>query len=125
MWLYFAADDQHCDSVECESKKVGPVSTDLLVSLRVMDGHCFKACSQVRQTLRSWTQSFAAALPKLDNVQLCKTQSERCKVEDVMLTHCQDHVLTENIWFVLSNHIVEIKRKCHYAGQTNNEDRAR
>ena len=85
MWLYFAADDQHCDSVECESKKVGPVSTDLLVSLRVMDGHSFKACSQVRQTLRSWTQSFAAALPKLDNVQLCKTQSERCKVEYMML----------------------------------------
>ena len=39
---------------------------------------------------------------KLDNVQLCETQSERCKVENMMLTRCQDHILAENIWFVWS-----------------------
>ena len=35
-----------------------------------------------------------------DNVQLCETQIE--SYEDMMtLTCCQDHILTENIWFVL------------------------
>ena len=42
------------------------------------------------------------------------------------LTCCQDHILTENIWFVWSKTSCSgDKRRCHYAGrQTNSEDRA-
>ena len=58
--------------------------------------------------------------PKLDYLQQCKTHSERCKVENMMLTCCQDHILAENIWFVWSSGDVTD------AGQqtTNIEDRA-
>ena len=48
--------------------------------------------------------------PKLDYLQQCKTHSERCKVENMMLTCCQDHIFTENIWFYCLKHrIVEIR----------------
>ena len=58
---------------------------------------------------------------KLDNVQLCETQSERCKVENMMLTRYQDHILTENIWFVWSETSYSgDERSCHGCG-TNNE----
>ena len=45
------------------------------------------------------------------------------------LTCCQDHILTENIWFVCSeNHIVEMRGDVTDVGQTteqqNSEDRA-
>ena len=52
---------------------------------------------------------------KLDNVQLCETQSERCKVENMMLTRCQDRILTENIWFVWSKTSYSIdERRCYH-----------
>ena len=43
--------------------------------------------------------------------------------EDMLtLTCCQDHILTENIWFVCSETSYSgDERRCHYAGQTNNE----
>ena len=44
----------------------------------------------------------------------------------VTLAHCQDHILTENIWFVWSKtpHS-EDERRCYRCGTTNNvEDRA-
>ena len=35
------------------------------------------------------------------------------------LTRCQDHILTENIWFVWSKASYSgDKRRCHYAGRT-------
>merc|ERR1712208_269 len=40
----------------------------------------------------------------------------------VTLTHCQDHVLSENIWFVWSKTSYSgYKRPCHQAGRTTNE----
>ena len=64
---------------------------------------------------------------KQDNVQLCETQIE--SYEDMMtLTCCQDHILTENIWFVWSKTSDSgDKWRCHRCGtnkQTNSEDRA-
>ena len=60
--------------------------------------------------------------PKLDYLQQCKTHSEWCKVENMMLTCCQDHILTENIWFLWSKTSYSgDKRRCHYAGQTTNK----
>ena len=44
---------------------------------------------------------YSKKLRKQDNVQLCETQIE--SYEDMMtLTCCQDHIITENIWFVWS-----------------------
>ena len=39
--------------------------------------------------------------------------------EDILtLTRCQDHILTENLWFVWSKTSYRgDKRKCHYAGR--------
>ena len=41
------------------------------------------------------------------------------------LTCCQDHILTENIWFVWSKTSYTAytgdERRCHYAGRTNGE----
>ena len=58
--------------------------------------------------------------PKLDYLQLCKTHSERCKVENMMLTCCQDHILTENILFVWSKRSYSgDERRCYRCGMTN------
>ena len=41
------------------------------------------------------------------------------------LTCCQDHILTENVWFYgLKHHIVEISGDVTDAGQTTSKDRA-
>ena len=59
---------------------------------------------------------------KLDFVNYAKL---RLKVyEDTMtLTCCQDHILTENIWFVWSKTSYSgDKRRCHYAGRTTNDE---
>ena len=52
------------------------------------------------------------------NVQLCETQIE--SYEDMMtLTCCQDHILTENIWFVWSKTSDSgDKWRCHRCGTT-------
>ena len=59
---------------------------------------------------------------KLDNSKLGSTQHM------LTLTCCQDHILTENIWFVWSKTSYSgDKRRCHYAGRTDkrtSEDRA-
>ena len=64
--------------------------------------------------------------PKLDYLQQCKTHSERCKVENMMLTCCQDHILTENIWFLWSKTSYEgDKWRCdHGDKQPESENRA-
>ena len=54
---------------------------------------------------------------KLDNSKPGSTQ------QWMTLTYCQDHILTENIWFVWSKTSYSgDKRRCHYAGQTNNNN---
>ena len=63
---------------------------------------------------------------QLDNSKLGSTQRW---IQDMLtLTCCQDHILTENIWFVWSetfkHHIVEMRGGVTDAGRTNNEDRA-
>ena len=47
--------------------------------------------------------------------------------EDMLtLTHCQDHILTENIWFVWSKTSYSgDKRRCHYAGRTNGDEQVK
>ena len=53
---------------------------------------------------------------KLDNSKLGSTQHM------LTLTCYQDHILTENIWFVWSETSYSgDKRRCHYAGRTTNE----
>ena len=60
---------------------------------------------------------------KLDNSKLGSTQQQ--KIHMLTLTCCQDHILIENIWFVWSGHVVEMRGGGTDAGQTTNiEDRA-
>ena len=40
------------------------------------------------------------------------------------MTHCQDHILTENIWFAWSKTSYSgDKRRCYQAGRTTNKGR--
>ena len=56
--------------------------------------------------------------------QLIGNYSDKEFHHKLTLTHCQDdHILTENIWFVWSETSYSgDKRRCHYAGRTMNDD---
>ena len=62
------------------------------------------------------------------NYAKCKTRQQSTGLNSateymLTLTRCQDHILTENIWFVWSKTSYSgDKRRCHYAGRTNDHD---
>ena len=42
-------------------------------------------------------------------------------ISEKKMIHCQDHILTENIWFAWSKTWYRAGERCHQAGRTTNE----